>query len=582
MNKPVSGKASNPAPPPAKHHLCFRLVDLQNNPIRERRYTLEWTDVGAQTPSRREGTTGADGRTIKITTLGQVAVSLAIAPPVGGQCRPVGQSVQSKPANMPYVVTVRLTFNATATTAPQSQNHCETLSLRQGKQRVKYVINNVPTVRNGKDTYASHLRSLPYLVVDASTLEVLHGGKSIGEPAKFLGSRTQVSTVELAADGVETVGIVLGAAANGGDGWRRNANILVMYRVNPESEGLTTVTITETTELPPETEARSLGTASSEGRERTAVLNGRVWAAFTRSYTVQDVRAWVTGNMTLPNQEGRLTSWFEVARPSQRQIDWAEQRGKISSQQAEKYRDALLVPQSGAAAGRAAILPPLRMQLAWSELLEPFYSGQIVNIPRPGRAYSQGGEIIIAPLDLVLKLQVGFCDNAGEFTGTSQADVVAKNHPYIYMMLLSACAESGANFVEISGMWRPMLGSCLHKLGDALDIVVVDSSSDEIGRFGFRNSRVADNELARRFNTALYEHRYANAAQHIYMYDEYAHNADASHWNHLHITCASHQLMEARDLSGYKAEADPKVALPPPVSPDIDGMQRPRLVGHGG
>ncbi|WP_449467855.1 hypothetical protein [Stenotrophomonas humi] len=577
MSKPVSGKSSKPAPPPAKHHLCFRLVDLQNNPIRERRYTLEWTDVGAQAPSQREGTTGADGRTIKITTQGQVAVSLAIAPPAGGQCRPVGQSVQSKPENKPFVVTVRLTFNATATTAPQSQNHCETLTLRQGKQRVKYVINNVQSVKNGNGTYSSHLVNLPYLIVDAMTLEVLHGGKGIGEPARFLGSRTKVSTAEVAVDGVAQVGIVLGAAASGGvDNWRRNADVLAMYRVQPESEGLTTVTISEVIQLPSEGENRSLGTVSGEGKERTAVLNGKVWATFTRSYTVQDIREWITGNLTLTNQDGDLTSWYGVARPSLRQIEWAEQRGKITAQQAKRYREAIAPPMPGRR--REDIPPPLRMQLAWSELLEPFYSGQIVNISKPGRDHSQGGEIIIAPLDLVLKLQVGFCDNAGEFTGISQADVVAKNHPYIYMMLLSACAGAGVDFVEISGMWRPMLGSCLHKLGDALDIVVVDSHRDELDRFGFRNSDVASNALARRFNTFLYEHRYANSAQHIYKYDEYPHSADPGHWNHLHITCASHRSIELRDLAGYRAAGDPEAIIPPPVSPEIKGMQRPWLV----
>ncbi|WP_269792300.1 hypothetical protein [Stenotrophomonas sp. Iso1] len=71
---------------------------------------------------------------------------------------------------------------------------------------------------------------------------------------------------------------------------------------------------------------------------------------------------------------------------------------------------------------------PLSIRLAWGELLEPFYSGQIVNVSAPDRKYAQGGEIIIAPLDLTLKLQVGFCESVGELTGTSQADVMAKNH----------------------------------------------------------------------------------------------------------------------------------------------------------
>ncbi|WP_269792303.1 hypothetical protein [Stenotrophomonas sp. Iso1] len=576
MNQAVLEKTSKPAPPPVKHHLCFRLVDLQNNPIRDRRYTLEWTDVGALAPSRREGTSGADGRTIKITTQGQVAVSLAIAPPVGGQCRPVGQSVQSKPDNKLHVVTVRLTFNATVTTAPQSRNHCETLTLRQGKQRVKYVINNVLTVRNGGEDHPTYLTNLPYLIVDVATLEVLHGGQSAGEPAKFFGSRTQVSTVEVPVDGVSEVGIVLGAAAHGGaENWRRNARSLVMYRVVPEAEGLTAVIIKEVSGVPSDSPIEHLICTDGEGRQRTAVLNGKVWAAITRSYSMADIRTWIGGNLTLPKQGGNLSSWYQVARPSLRQIDWAEQHGKISAQQAAHYREALA---SSSSAQTTEL--PLRMQLAWSELLEPFYSGQIVNIPAPTRKHSQGGEIIIAPLDLTLKLQVGFCDNAGEFTETPQADVIAKNHPYIYMMLLSACAEAGVSFVEISGMWRPMLGSYLHKLGDALDIVAVDAVNDQLEKFNFKNSRVSSNALAKRFSTLLYEHRYANSAQHIYKFDEYPHGSDGRHWNHLHITCMSRKPLDERDMAGYIAPHEIGSLTPPPVFPEMDhrGVERPWLV----
>lgn len=580
MNQPAAVPANRPAPPPAPHYLCFRVVDTQNNPIAGRRYTLEWTDLGAQEVSRREGTTGADGRPIKITTRGQVAVSLAIAPPAGGQCRSVGQSVQSKPENKPFVATVRLTFNATATTAPQSENHCETLTLRQGKQRVKYVINNVTSVPDGAGRASNYLTSLPYLIVDATTLEVLHAGKAPNEPAKFTGSRTQVSTVEVAVDGVTEVGIVLGAAANGEWGeWRRDEENLVMYRFLPEAEGLTTVTITETTSLTPNLPIAKLLETGGDGSQRTAILNGKVWALCTRSYSMQDIRTWITGNLTLPGRDGDPEAWYQIARPSLRQIDWAEQHGKISAEQAAEYRRSLTLPTTTPASNTVALPPPLRMQLSWSELLEPFYSGQIVNIPSTERQFSQGGEIIIAPLDLTLKLQTAFCDNAGRYTGLPQAEVVARNHPYIYMMLLSACAEAGVNIVEISGMWRPMLGSCLHKLGDALDIVAVDAHNDRLPEFRFRRNPVANNVLARRFNTLLYEHRYANSAQHIYQLDEYPHNSDASHWNHLHITCMSRKALDRRDTVGYIGGNQHRPWTHPSVYPEADrrGGERPWL-----
>lgn len=570
--------AKKPAQQSSLHFLCFRLVDQQNNPLSGRRYTMSWTNVGSETQSAVEGVSSADGRTTAISTRGQVPVSLSIAPLAGGECRPIGQSTQSKPENGHAVVTVRLAFNATATTAPESQDHCETLTLRQGKQRVKYVINNVPRVRNGGKFYGSNLKNLPYLIVDASTLEVLQGGQKSGEPAKFRGTATQVSTREVAVDGVQEVGIVLGAAASGGlENWQSNADRLIMYRVVPESEGLTTVVLTETVETNNNERIKDLILANGSGGQRAGTLNGKVWAAFTRSYTIEEVGAWIDGNLTLANAQGDLTSWYQADRPSLSQIEWAENLGKIEARQAEQYRNAIHARLSGEVSDGMNSPSPLRMQLKWRELLEPFYCGQITSIPDPSRRHSQGGEIIVMPLNLTLKLRVGFCDNAGEYTEITQAEVLAKNHPYIYMMLLSACAEAGVSFVEISGMWRPMLGSYLHKLGDALDIMAVDAVADRLPRFNFSGSRVAGNALAQRFSTLLYEHRYANSAQHIYKFDDYPHSSDGSHDDHLHITCMSQRPLEARDSAGYVAAGDFNTPFPSPVSPHIKGIQRPRL-----
>lgn len=127
-------------------------------------------------------------------------------------------------------------------------------------------------------------------------------------------------------------------------------------------------------------------------------------------------------------------------------------------------------------------------------------------------------------------------------------------------------------------MWRPMLGSYLHKVENALDIVAVDADSDGLGKFGFNNAPVSRNALAKRFSTLLYEHRYANAAQHIYQFDEYPHGNDAGHADHLHITCMSQRLLEPCDLAGYRAAGDPESPFPPPFSLEIEGMPRPWLV----
>ncbi|MBN6152397.1 hypothetical protein JR065_18820 [Xanthomonas sp. AmX2] len=564
-------------PQPAPHHLCFRLVDQQSTPIRDaRRYTLTWTDQGATTATTREGTTNDQGRTEQIQTRGPVLVTLAIAPPAGGECRPVNQAVSSKPEGRYPVVTVRLAFNATTATMPQSQDHCETLTLRAGQQRVKYVIDNVDTIRNNGRDYATYLTNFPYLIVDAATLEVLHAGTTRTEPARFTGNRSQVQTAEVAVDGVARVGIVLGAAANGDEQrWRDDAANLVMYRVVPAAEGLTTVTITERAAEGPEPQENQVLTAlaAQSPSVHTGDLNGRVWRTFTRSYGMADIRRWITGQLTLDVQGG-ITTWYEIAQPSERQIAWAEQHGQISPEQAAQYRNAPPQPRNPGRDQGAPPPPALRMQLEWADLLDPIYSGQIENIPQPNRRRSQGGDIIIPPLDLTIRLAPGFSDNAEEITGLNQAQVLTHNHPFVYMMLLSACAQAGVTHVKIVGSWRPMLGSILHKLGDALDITEVDSRPDRLPAFTFNGSHVRNNALADRFGSLLHDHRYARPDQHIYVGDDYPHTSDASHNNHLHITCNSRVALQPRDLAGYRGAADPPAQPGRPLPAVPEELQR--------
>ncbi len=571
----------------AIHYLAFRLVDQQSRAIEDRRrYTLTWTDTGATRPTVREGTTGRDGRTVQIETRGAVPVTLAIAPPSGGECRPVARSVTSKPDTRHPVVTVRLTFNATATTAPQAQDHCETLTLRAGQQQVKYIINNVPTVMNGGRSYQSYLRNFPYLIVDADTLEVLGSGNTRDQPARFSGSRHQVETAATPVDGVKSVGIVLGGAANDDpQRWRENRDTLVMYRVVPASEGLTTVTITELAEIGARLEAGEplTGTTAASTRRHTGTLNGRVWRTFTQRYTMPDIRAWITGCLTLDTPDGTATH-YQITQPSEPQIAWAERHGQISQRQATAYRYALrhgLTPLSSEERRQWEQIPigirqreappPLWLELPWADLLEPIYTGQFEKITDPSRRRSKGGDIVIPPLGLTLHFQPGFSDNAEEFAVEGQENVLAHNHPYVYMMLLDACAQSGATDVTIVGSWRPMLGSILHKLGDALDITLVDSSHDELAAFAFSGGHVRNNALANRFNTLLYNHRYARSAQHIYYGDDYPHGADGSHRNHLHITCNSRVSLEARDTAGYVGTADNGHHAPWPTSPNDGG-----------
>lgn len=173
-------------------------------------------------------------------------------------------------------------------------------------------------------------------------------------------------------------------------------------------------------------------------------------------------------------------------------------------------------------------------------------------------------------------LEVYVQPRAGHFDESRWAQQAAQAR--LDALRVSACAEAGVNFVEISGMWRPMLGSVLHKRGDALDIVAVDAGDDRLPEFKFRNNNVRGDALAKRFSALLHDHRYADAGQHIYKFDDYPHGADGDHWHHLHITCNSRRVLEVRDLAGFRAPGDPDVLFPPAVSCDIGGMERPWLV----
>lgn len=586
--------------PTAPHFLCFRLVDAQSSPIKNgRQYALTWTDTGATSETSYSGTTDANGRTSEIQTVGAVAVRLAIAPPAGGECQPVGHSVTSKAKDKNRIVTVRLAFAAITATAPKSQNHCETLTLRSGKQRVKYLINNVPRVLNGGEYYSSYLGSFPYLIVDADTLEVLHSGTTQDQPAKFTGSKTQVSTVEVAVDGVTSVGIILGGAANGDpQRWKDEAGDLVMYRVKPAPEGLTTVTITEKAEVgeEPQTDRALTEVEIKPINTGSSILNGLTWRTFTRSYSMEDIRKDITGVLTLDTPSG-ITTWYEIENPTATQIDWALTRAKISAAQAARYHDILenpsttpfearhndwlQVPESIRGPEPLPPPPPLRLQLAWAELLEPIYTGAFDG-GYDEEQTSPGGSIVIHPLGLEIELKSGFSDNAEEIAGINQKQVLTHNHPYIYMMLLSACAQVGATHVKIVGSWRPMLGSILHKLGDALDVTEVDNKHDQLAMFTFSGSHVRNNDLAKRFNTALYDHRYARATQHIYYGDDYLHGSDNYHKNHLHITCNSRDPLHERDTSGYRGPADPEFesnpALVAPTRAPAPGPELPNYM----
>lgn len=566
MTTKAAPKANPKTAPPPQHHLQFGLVAPNFAPITEaRQYKVSWTNVGEKTLQTVAGSTDGQGLTQLITTVGKVPVTLEIAPPEGSDCKIVG-SANAKPLAHKPLVRVQLQMAAKATSAPKPANACEQVVVREGKQQIRFEIHNVKryTSRTSGTSYPNYLKELPYLIVDATKMEVIGSTLVPNETAhKMKGDNGSVATETVNVDGVEKVGLVLGSATDSPDIWKSEGGALILYKTVPKESGLTTVVIREV----PETGSLSGGVASAESF--TGKLNGAVWNLICRSYTVDDVQRILPGSLEI------VVPW-----PTPMQINYAARRDLIDEAKAAAYREAYDARQVLIKAGKKLpdkpTLSPLTYACTWVELLRPIYEGQIENA-EPGNPdvpvidpktkkqqvdpktkqpvtkkkfpdetkfealQQQGdGQILIPALGLTLELSGSItglgepmAQNAQEVTGRPKGEVIAKTHPYAYLALLESCMDCGVSYVQINCTWRPMIGSVLHKLGDALDIGRIDNGTDNLRIFAFLNAQVDD--LADRFTKAMNNHRYAAAGLTIYNHDNLPANAPFHH-NHLHFT----------------------------------------------
>lgn len=559
-------KTKKAAPPPPPHHLQFALVAPNFAPVSEPRdYKLSWTNIGDKKVQEISGKTDAQGLTELITTVGQVPVTLQIAPPEASDCKVVG-STKSKPlANKP-LVRVQLQALASATSAPKPTNTCERMVVREGVQQIRFEMHNVQryTSKTSGSSYPNYLKQLPYLIVDATKMEVI--GNTIvpnNTARKMQGDNGRVATETVNVDGVEEVGLVLGSATDSPDIWQANKGELVLYKVKPKESGLTTVVISEVPDI------GKFDNGVQKARDFKGTLNGETWAKLCRSFTVDDVKRILPGTLEI------TVPW-----PTPMHIDYALGRGVIDEAKAAAYREAYETRQAAIKAGTKLeskpTLAPLGYTCTWVELLTPIYEGRIENakpanpdVPvidpktkkpqvdpktkqpvtrkkfdKPGEydaLVQQGdGQILIPPLGLTLELCGSItglgepmAQNAQEVTGLTKGKVIAKTHPYAYLALLECSMNCGVTYVQINCTWRPMIGSVLHKLGDAIDIGRIDNGTDNLRIFKFLNSQVDD--LADRFTKALNSHRYAVPGLTIYNLDNLPANAPF-HDNHLHFT----------------------------------------------
>jgi hypothetical protein len=528
----------------AAHYLQFVLQDHDGTPIQPpRRYTLTYTNEGETTETTKSGTTTADGLTAAITTKGRVNVLLGIAPPEGSECKLIG-SLPSRPKKG-EPLPVRLAFHAIITSAPKPEDKCETLIIRSGKQRIQYLIDNVDKVGG----HENKLLNLPYLIVDVDSGEILsRSPNSVGGPSLMKGDATQVHTDAVDVDGVKTVGLVFGNATDDSGRWKDPLNDLILYQVEPKEEGLTQVFITEIAKSGDDI-ALKLGENIYK-----AQLNGKTWAHVARHYTVDDIETLIPGD----------SAEIVAAHPNEMQIAYAEARKLITDQEAEAYRAARVTkktvpetPPKAAAPKVAAVpeLPPLRFTCSWVELLAPIYDGDIVG--KDAEKSSGGGTLLISPLGLTIELSATACGNAVNICKISKQETLRRTHPYTYMMLLDACRESGVTHVRIESTWRPMYGSVLHKLGDAMDLTLVENEDHHAEAFRYGGGKV--NTLAQAFGEALYKHRYAVQRALFYIGDAYNPGSptDKAHNNHLHFTADRLKPLHEQDKAAASETRGP-------------------------
>lgn len=510
-------------PIPAQCHLQVMLVDAQFAAITEpHQYKFTWTNLGENALQEEAGSTDSKGLTSIINTKGQVNVTVEITQPDGD--KPETIVTTTKALTQKPVKRLQMSFSAQALTALKQTNKVETLTVREGKQQVQYVISRY----TGN---SSKISGLPYLVVDADTMEVITdlsrpSGKASALPAT---GRTEIINV----DGIKKVGLVLGNSTDEASYWQKKANDVVLYKVAPKASGLTTVVITELAEI------GDSYASESTVKDFKARLTGSVWAKFSRTYSLIDLGRILPGGL-------------RISVASKDMVRRMYASGLMTKSQYDQFVSKQSAPKKPLEHRLEATIP-------WVDLLAPIYSDQIVfatgDFPVSARG---GGHLFIPQIAFTIRLDDDFCKNANTITGLQPGAVLAKTHPYAYMALLEVSHSLNVTSAMLSSTWRPMYGSRLHKLGDALDITKIDVIDDALGEFAY-NNRIEDS-IAEKFTSGLKGHRYAKSGAIYYNFSASAGNM-ANHDDHLHFTADRLKLLAEQDQA--PVQTPPKVADKP-------------------
>ena len=336
---------------------------------------------------------------------------------------------------------------------------------------------------------ASNLTNLPYIIASASDkTKILTPDPKKSNPkskisfVQLTGTQSLFKTVTVdVPDDVEEIVIYLG---NDAYATRR---LHPLFKLMPNEQGVTIATIYEThkealvklrnndktTKKYPITKQSQLTKLSDT--QYVGYLTGDVWKELSYEFGESDVKR-LCDKSTLKRKfsEDRGRSEITPQAASSKII-------AKSNSSPETGNSASTPNPSQASAIEKALKPGEEESMEitdWMEVLQPIYSGDIQDLT--GKNCKEYSCHIDLPLvNIRLKYAPGAFNNAiGAGESVTISDVLSRTHPLAYKGVIEAAWKSGIDVVTISSTWRPMLGSILHRMGVAIDVIFVDDLDD--------------------------------------------------------------------------------------------------------
>lgn len=312
---------------------------------------------------------------------------------------------------------------------------------------------------------ASNLNGLPYVVTASGGKTRVLNAKLKGKSYAELGRPHNTPEITV-PDGVDAVEIYIGNDAY------ESRRFHPLFTVTPNAQGLTIVTVHELPQkrlkrLQDDPNTAKDYPAAGEGKtvkkeDNTYIgyLTGDVWKTLSYEFTMADVR--------------RLCTASDLSR------DFKEDQGRNLVTPLTNTPRAPQVP-AVPAANPAATQQDQQETLSisdWSVVLAPIYESRIEELT--GTTHDQmTGYVDLPVVNIRLRYQTGaFANAVGASNSVQPADVLKRTNPLAYKGIVEAAWKTGIDELILSSTWRPMLGSKLHRMGVAVDVIFVDDYDD--------------------------------------------------------------------------------------------------------